>query len=579
MYCATLLDQTAAAAFANEAVQMWQFGKSVEVGAEAEEAVLSIRSTTSNELESLPHEHLVPVAIRHLTDSCDSGRGEEQLEKLGEDSQGKPRLEQGTLSEKLEFANQQAQIISADDTPGSGEQETQREHLVRHINQFTKPESPEPVTKVTSKGKGKAVACDWKGDPVEPQPDPPEIQYDDLSHEPAAKSQKQEGHSTQERTGGSTKGSAYNTNQPKQHQELLEDLVQEPTSKPAQSSTPMPAGVFAPRPTPASDKETNKKPSKDSGNDSTKKSTKDSGNDPTKKSFREFSLERFEKPSSSKGKNADKEPTKSGEQLPGELHVQARSKAPGHHKQPSAEDANSDKSTQGKGPDPQPKNTRNHHVCEYFHEHSPEASQDAGSEKHIFVLDPEPMADEPESTREKQKKDHEHAGHDEAIGVIHQADCEEHPEATEEHLVADNPRLGKMIAVYQKIEAKVGRSEEDKEKRAWAKSEAKEEKEQKERAKREAKEKKALERQERKEKRAQEKQERRAEREKQMRERRAAPGAQAAPGAPGARRNSSSMQRQIMERQMHANAAANATEITVANNTAKSTANAMSSVV
>ncbi|KAK8080446.1 hypothetical protein PG997_008264 [Apiospora hydei] len=272
----------------------------------------------------------------------------------------------------------------------------------------------------------------------------------------------------------------------------------------------MPAGVFAPRPTPASDKETNKKPPKDSANDS------------AKKSIRKFSLERFEKPSSSKGKNADKEPTKSGEQLPGELYVQAHSKASGHHKQPIAEDANSDESTQGKGPDPQPKNTRNHHVCEYFHEHSPEASQDAGSGKHICVLDPEPLADEPESTREKQKKDHGHAGHDEVVGVIHQADCEEHPEATEEHLVADNPRLGKMIAVYQKIEAKVGRSEEEKEKRARAKSEAKEEKEQKERAKREAKEKKARERQERKEKRAQEKQERRAEREKQ---RRAAQGA------------------------------------------------------
>ncbi|KAK8080447.1 hypothetical protein PG997_008265 [Apiospora hydei] len=102
------------------------------------------------------------------------GRGEEQLEKLGEVSQGKPQLEQSTLSEKLEFAKQQAQIMSAGDTPGSGEKETQREHLVRHINQFTKPESPEPATKVASKGKGKAVACDWKGDPVEPQ-------YDDLA--------------------------------------------------------------------------------------------------------------------------------------------------------------------------------------------------------------------------------------------------------------------------------------------------------------------------------------------------------------------------------------------------------------
>ncbi|KAK8060214.1 hypothetical protein PG996_010144 [Apiospora saccharicola] len=101
-------------------------------------------------------------------------RGEEALKKVGEVSQGKPHLEDGSLSEKLDFAQKQAQIMSIDNKEGSNEKETPREHLVRHINESTKSKSPEPATNDESKDKGKALACGWKGDPVE-------LQYDDLA--------------------------------------------------------------------------------------------------------------------------------------------------------------------------------------------------------------------------------------------------------------------------------------------------------------------------------------------------------------------------------------------------------------
>lgn len=101
-------------------------------------------------------------------------RGEETLKKIGEVSQGKPQLEEGTLSEKLDFVQKQAQIMSTDNKEGSDENETQREHLARHVNQLTKSESPEPTTKNEGKDKGKALACGWKNDPAEPE-------YDDLA--------------------------------------------------------------------------------------------------------------------------------------------------------------------------------------------------------------------------------------------------------------------------------------------------------------------------------------------------------------------------------------------------------------
>ncbi|KAK7927212.1 hypothetical protein PG985_004210 [Apiospora marii] len=101
-------------------------------------------------------------------------RGEEALKKVGEVSQGKPQLEQGTLSEKLDLVQKQAQIMSPDSKEGSNEKETQREHLARHFDQLTKSESPEPATKDEGKDKGKALACGWKNDPAEPE-------YDDLA--------------------------------------------------------------------------------------------------------------------------------------------------------------------------------------------------------------------------------------------------------------------------------------------------------------------------------------------------------------------------------------------------------------
>ncbi|KAK7958416.1 hypothetical protein PG988_013264 [Apiospora saccharicola] len=64
--------------------------------------------------------------------------------------------------------------MSIDNKEGSNEKETPREHLVRHINESTKSKSPEPATNDESKDKGKALACGWKGDPVE-------LQYDDLA--------------------------------------------------------------------------------------------------------------------------------------------------------------------------------------------------------------------------------------------------------------------------------------------------------------------------------------------------------------------------------------------------------------
>ncbi|KAK8010790.1 hypothetical protein PG990_009755 [Apiospora arundinis] len=102
--------------------------------------------------------------------------GEVSQEKLGKVSQGKPQLEQGFLSDKLNLAKKQAQIMSANDSEENSEKETQQEHLVRHINQLTKSGSPEPHAEEDgkSKGNGKAAACDWKGDPAEPQ-------YDDLA--------------------------------------------------------------------------------------------------------------------------------------------------------------------------------------------------------------------------------------------------------------------------------------------------------------------------------------------------------------------------------------------------------------
>lgn len=101
-------------------------------------------------------------------------RGEEALKKIGEVSQSKPQLEEAPLSEKLEFAQKQAQIMSTDNKEGNNEKETHRENLKHHFDQLTKFESPEPATNDEGKDKGKAIACDWKGDPAEPQ-------YDELA--------------------------------------------------------------------------------------------------------------------------------------------------------------------------------------------------------------------------------------------------------------------------------------------------------------------------------------------------------------------------------------------------------------
>ena len=288
--------------------------------------------------------------------------------------------------------------------------------------------------------------------------------------------------------------------------------------------------------------------------------------DTPKKSTRQFSLERFEKPSehssSTNGGRIDNEPDKntghlSGEssikdisntndkktkkestagsgRLPGDSSTKDTTKADsngplashisslksglsrvGQYFNSSSGGADSEKSAQGNGPEAQPNDSKHSRVCNHLHGHPPGSSQDAESGGHVCVLDPEPMADESAATREKHNKVADHTGHDELIGVIHPADCEEHPDAKAEHLVADNPRLGRMIAVYQKIEAK--------QKEVMDKlSKSNEDKEQKERVKREkqeAKEKKAREKLERREKRARERQERVARRLQEKRER------------------------------------------------------------
>ncbi|KAK8042542.1 hypothetical protein PG994_013025 [Apiospora phragmitis] len=452
-----------------------------------------------------------------------TGRGEEQLKQLGEVTQEKPQLEQGSLSEKLELAEKQAHIMSADNNESSSEKETQREHLARHFNQLTKSESPEPATKNESKSKGKAVACDWKGDPVEPQ-------YDDL----AAQHNTPDHAELSSREIPETRGPFHPRTYWRKPQRLGQQhlpaqttpsAVARPYTRSPTEADAKPyadAGrVFAPRPTPTSDKEESnrkttkiyaKDPTKDSLNESVKDSTKDSANKP----IRKFPLEQFEKPSKDNsnvnGKKTDKETTKSNGRLPGESPLKPESARLGLHTQPHAEDANSNESAQGKGPEPQPDDTNHLFACKYFHRHPAESSQDVESGGDVCVVDPEPFTDEPESTREKQKQDPEHAGRDEVIGVIHPANCEEHPEAKEEHLVCDNPRLGKMIAVYQKIEAKQQEVMDKMTKKT-------EEKEQKARVKREAKEKKAREKQERREKRALEKQERKAEKAMKRQER------------------------------------------------------------
>ena len=102
--------------------------------------------------------------------------GETSQEKLGDVSQRKPQLEQGILPDKLAAARKQAQIMSANDKDEYNEKETQREHLARHVDQLSKSESPKPSA-IRGAGEGnndKAAACDWKGDPAEPQ-------YNDLA--------------------------------------------------------------------------------------------------------------------------------------------------------------------------------------------------------------------------------------------------------------------------------------------------------------------------------------------------------------------------------------------------------------
>ncbi|KAK8060213.1 hypothetical protein PG996_010143 [Apiospora saccharicola] len=310
---------------------------------------------------------------------------------------------------------------------------------------------------------------------------------------------------------------------------------------------------------------------KDSAKDSTKGSTEDSANDSImdtyKKSAREVSLERFEKPSehssNANGENPDKGLTKTtghlsgesstkdssktngektenqstggSERFPGDSSTKDSTKADsngplvshisslaksgltrvGHYFHASSGDADSEESIRGDGPEPRPNDKKHSRACKYSHGHPPGSSPDAVSEGHVCVLDPEPMTEESGATREKQKKVADHTGQDEVIGVIHPADCEEHPDAKAEHLVADNPRLGKMIAVYQKIEAKqkevmekLSKSEEDKERKERVKQEKQEAKEKKHRERHERREQRAREKQERAERRAQEKQER-----------------------------------------------------------------------
>ena len=211
-------------------------------------------------------------------------------------------------------------------------------------------------------------------------------------------------------------------------------ITKDTTLKPTQDPTQALAGVYAPRPTPTSDRESsNKSPGK---------------------SPKEPAQEYSEKP----GKVPDSDEIK---QL--------------------------------------------HHVCRPFHEHISPDSPNTDGQSHLRKVVPEPLASGPEDAHEKGKNDLQHTEHDTVVAEIHQADCDEHPDTKVEHLVADSPRLGKMMAVYQKIEAKqkqvkdkMTRSKEDKEKKAKDKQEAKEKKA---REKKERKEKRALQRQERRAKR------------------------------------------------------------------------------
>ncbi|KAK8119446.1 uncharacterized protein PG998_004072 [Apiospora kogelbergensis] len=322
--------------------------------------------------------------------------GETSQEKLGDVSQRKPQLEQGILPDKLAAARKQAQIMSANDKDEYNEKETQREHLARHVDQLYKSESPKPPA-IRGAGEGnndKAAAY------------PPEIEYDDLFHEPGAESQKPERHTT----GKSPKDLAHGTNRPGQQQTIVPIITKDTTLKPTQDPTQALAGVYAPRPTPTSDRESsNKSPGK---------------------SPKEPAQEYSEKP----GKEPDSDEIK---QL--------------------------------------------HHVCRPFHEHISPDSPNTDGQSHLRKVVPEPLASGPEDAHEKGKNDLQHTEHDTVVAKVHQADCDEHPDTKVEHLVADSPRLGKMMAVYQKIEAKqkqvkdkMTRSKEDKEKKAKDKQEAKE---------------------------------------------------------------------------------------------------------
>ncbi|KAK6853134.1 hypothetical protein PG995_009946 [Apiospora arundinis] len=343
------------------------------------------------------------------------------------------------------------------------------------------------------------------------------MEYDDLAHEPAAKSQKSEGHTTQERTGGNPKDSAHH--QSEEHQNIVPIITKDTTLKPTQGPAQGPAGVSAPRPTPTSDKGSAKKSSKESTKESAKGSVKKSANKTTK----EYSEKPGKDGSKTDGKKTDKESTKSNGRSPGGSSTKGASKTQpsprksqdgvlrpqhplqrsgskrsGHSKQATAEDANSDESTQGKESKPEPNGNKQHHVCKPFHEHTSPVSPSSDSQGNLGKLDPEPISAESEHTHGQGKKDPQHIGQNKVVAEVHPAGCDMHPDVKEEHLVTDNPRLGKMMAVYQKIEDKI-KSKEDKEERAKRKQE---EKEKKAREKKERREKRALEKQERKAQRA-----------------------------------------------------------------------------